>query len=616
MLAFAYVFPVAVMALVNGAWAASALATVATTLYVLVIGVGNVLTTTPAYSLALVITLFGIALLIGKTSAASYSDLSLTTRLAKLHDAITNIGSVDTISALLEECVTMGLELTGAGRGAVSIWDRTGETVYLHTVGMDLSQLTNLGSAQNGSGLLGVVRDAKEPIRLNDPHSHPAASTLPPGHPEIGGFLGVPIQELGGWKGAYYLFHEPGSEVFSVDDEEICNILAAHIGSAIAINRLTSSQNNMHENLLAMLVEISDMRENALAGHSRRVSDYARAIAERIGLKGEELELVAAAGLLHDIGKIGIPDSILGKPDKLSNEERAIMMTHSALGAAIVTRAGPLDRLSPLIRHHHERWDGDGYPDGLKAEAIPLGARIIAISDTLDAITSDRPYRAARSNADALAEIERCAGSQFDPSLVEHLRAAISHTTREWATGSELSNQVEFEATLAEDYAVIRVAEWGLFTRLAKEFDLLLDLPSLAERLLTLLVSDLGVSGASLRSLEPGGDTLRVLACVGKPLIIPIGETLTQGSGLSWIAIDSSKTLAVEDISAHPNYIGRVGEESAAGVYLPLTTGAGVQGVLALYRPLPQKFTHQELAYLEAVAAPIAEMMAISRLTR
>jgi len=161
-----------------------------------------------------------------------------------------------------------------------------------------------------------------------------------------------------------------------------------------------------------------DLREDVSQGHSKRVTAYSIALARAVGVDSAALNMIARGAFLHDIGKLATPDAILLKPDSLTAEEMEIMREHCDRGYEIVRRIPLLAEASEIVRSHQERFDGTGYPLGLEGDEIPLGARIFAVADTLDAITSDRPYRKGASFQDARAEIERCAGTQFDPQIV------------------------------------------------------------------------------------------------------------------------------------------------------------------------------------------------------
>src|SRR5579862_8995473 len=174
-----------------------------------------------------------------------------------------------------------------------------------------------------------------------------------------------------------------------------------------------------HDMLVEALGDTLDLKDKETEGHSRRVTAFTIAIAKAMGLPPEQIPTIARGAYLHDIGKVAIPDAILGKPGKLTPEEMTIMKEHCYKGYQIVRKIPFLADACDIIYSHQERFDGTGYPRGLKGKEIPLGARIFSVADTLDAITSDRAYRAARSLAEARKEIQDWSGRQFDPEVVE-----------------------------------------------------------------------------------------------------------------------------------------------------------------------------------------------------
>ncbi|HEV2350208.1 MAG TPA: HD domain-containing phosphohydrolase [Terriglobia bacterium] len=186
-----------------------------------------------------------------------------------------------------------------------------------------------------------------------------------------------------------------------------------------------------YDDTLEALGAALDLRDNETGGHSRRVSHYCLEIAKAYGCTPEQLKQTARGSYMHDIGKIGIPDSILLKPGKLTREERATMETHARIGYELVSRIVFLAGAAEIVLAHQERYDGTGYPQGLVGEEIPLGARIFAVADTLDAMTSDRPYRRAMSFAKARAEIKNESGHQFDPDVVRVFLAIPESTWQE-----------------------------------------------------------------------------------------------------------------------------------------------------------------------------------------
>jgi diguanylate cyclase (GGDEF)-like protein/putative nucleotidyltransferase with HDIG domain len=168
----------------------------------------------------------------------------------------------------------------------------------------------------------------------------------------------------------------------------------------------------------ASLAKAVDARDTYTGSHSGRVADLAARLASRVGLDPEQVELTRLAGSLHDLGKLAIPEELLRKAGELTDSERLVLERHPQIGYRMLDSLG-VDPVADTVLHHHERWDGAGYPDGLRGEEIPFGARIIFIADAYDAMTSDRVYRARRSHDEALAELRRCSGTQFDPLIVD-----------------------------------------------------------------------------------------------------------------------------------------------------------------------------------------------------
>ena len=185
------------------------------------------------------------------------------------------------------------------------------------------------------------------------------------------------------------------------------------------IQGLASRSLEMFVQSVQNLVRAIEAHDPNTRGHSEKVAAYAVRIAETLGLTDEDLDAIRRAGMVHDIGKVGISDAILQKPGSLTADERRTIEQHVLIGTGILDRFGALDRAIPIVRYHHERWDGRGYPDGLRGEAIPLGARVLAVADVFDAITSDRVYHRARDEAATLGILKQEAGRQFDPAAVE-----------------------------------------------------------------------------------------------------------------------------------------------------------------------------------------------------
>jgi HD-GYP domain-containing protein (c-di-GMP phosphodiesterase class II) len=178
----------------------------------------------------------------------------------------------------------------------------------------------------------------------------------------------------------------------------------------------------IYHEIIECLVTALEAKDAYTKGHSSRVADLSYQLGELAGVRGDDLEDLHMAAHLHDIGKIGIPDRILNKNGPLLPEEVSVLRQHPAIGCQILSQSRHLLDLAKIVRHHHERWDGRGYPDGLRGAEIPLSSRIIAVCDAIDAMASVRPYRSALGREQCLRELQNNSGKQFDPHLL-HLMA-------------------------------------------------------------------------------------------------------------------------------------------------------------------------------------------------
>lgn len=261
------------------------------------------------------------------------------------------------------------------------------------------------------------LRDAVARIR-GDPRAHPWHGVVN-GSPVVA----VPLMIQGGMIGVICVGRHAGALSFTWADRELLEAFSAETAVILENASLGRHLEQAFQETVASLVVALEARDTYTEGHSLRVTEYATGIARIRGLPPAAHEQIRTASLLHDLGKVGVPDAILRKGGHLTSEEWVTMRQHPTLGAKILQPLGFLSAEARGVRHHHERYDGCGYPDGLAGEAIPLPARIIAVADAFDAITTARPYRLPRPSREALADLVRGAGTQFDPAVLDALHA-------------------------------------------------------------------------------------------------------------------------------------------------------------------------------------------------
>jgi putative nucleotidyltransferase with HDIG domain len=228
----------------------------------------------------------------------------------------------------------------------------------------------------------------------------------------------------------------PAKEAFGAEDLTLFSAMALKAGVAIDNARLYDDMRSLFYNTVETLVRTIQAKDPYTSGHSTRVSRYSLLIAEKLGLSTREKHQTYLASMLHDIGKIGIPDDLLNRPGKLSEEEMEQVRGHVEVGASMLEMLGEMHPIVPLIRHHHEAYDGSGYPDGLRGEEIPLISRIVAVADIYDAMTSDRPYRTRRTHQDSIEEIRRVTGTKLDPRVVGAFIQVLSEIAPAPSTGA------------------------------------------------------------------------------------------------------------------------------------------------------------------------------------
>jgi HD-GYP domain-containing protein (c-di-GMP phosphodiesterase class II) len=328
---------------------------------------------------------------------------------------LTHLGSLD---ELLQSILDDTVNVLDAQRGAIVLADALTGKLQLRAVSRVRRSLPSAQyysktlaerSFQNGQSFL--CSDVRMDARLLTAGSimHGGMSSV------ICALLRSPRQRLG----VLHLDRGPFQEPFSREDFSLADAIAASVSSAIESAQLVARQRDEFVGTITALARAVEVRDQYTADHTQRVTDYSLMLAEALQLSATDRYYIQIGTPLHDVGKIGIEDAILRKPGRLTAEEFERMKLHTLKGAAILETIPALKPVIPIVRHHHERWDGTGYPDRLASDQIEQVARIVAVADAFDAMTSDRPYRPALPPEAAFAELLNKAGSHFDPVCVE-----------------------------------------------------------------------------------------------------------------------------------------------------------------------------------------------------
>jgi putative nucleotidyltransferase with HDIG domain len=320
------------------------------------------------------------------------------------------------VGTLLERALSEAVSVTQAETGSIMMFDAERRLMTIAAgLGID-DEIMRSTQVRMGQGISGWVAQSRRAVVLvdeNDPRFKEHAV-----RGEISSAIAAPIIFKDEVIGVLNLNRVSSPEPFTKENLNVVTAFTGQLAVAIENGQLYEDLESTFLGTIAALAAAVDAKDPYTFGHSTEVTEHAVRIAKQMGLSDEEVHTIRIAGMLHDIGKIGIDRSILHKPGRLSDEERAIINTHPTIGADILA---PLDFLKdaiPLILFHHERYNGGGYPSGISGMAIPLGARIISVADSFNAMVSDRPYRKGIPLEEALGELERNAGTQFDPEVV------------------------------------------------------------------------------------------------------------------------------------------------------------------------------------------------------
>jgi HD-GYP domain-containing protein (c-di-GMP phosphodiesterase class II) len=272
-----------------------------------------------------------------------------------------------------------------------------------------------------GKGIAGWVAKQGKPLIVNHPEKDPRFLKEIDGKTKFKtrNLVCVPIKVKKKVIGVLEAVNKRGGEGFNKDDLSLFSSLADQVAIALDNARLYHDLEETFFETAESLAEAIEKRDPYTGGHTKRVGEYSLAIAKYLKLNRMERKWLKIASALHDIGKIGIEDRILRKPQQLNHDEFDAIKLHSNMGADILKHIRQLKEIIPGVKYHHEKMNGKGYPEGLKGEKIPILAKIVAVADTYDAMTTDRPYRAALPRETAIKELRKCAGTQFDRKVVE-----------------------------------------------------------------------------------------------------------------------------------------------------------------------------------------------------
>lgn len=542
------------------------------------------------------------------TRAEAFSDLTDYVRDLTL---LQHFGQEVTAHTTLNEAFAFaGRELTRFAEftaGGVALVDSDGEHL-LPAARWGASEGMSSGTRiPIAASLSGAVFTTREPVLLDDAQADPrayAADRAP-----WRSMICAPLVAAGGAFGVLILGHERAAH-FTTRHLRLVSLIAEHLAAAIVLIRQNEHSRNLYRAGIEALAAAVDAKDTFTHLHSRRVAELSRRIALKLGLGHEAAEEVELAGLLHDVGKIGIPDHILTKPGRLDPEERLIMMSHASISARIVAQHGALAPLMPLVRHHHEWHDGRGYPDGLRGDAIPLGAAIIAAADAYETMTSDRVYRAKLARGDALSEMLRNRGTQFHPDVVDALVEVTNDPQRPHEplvqTPPINPEPGAFAPIQSSDVVGLRV-----LTRIAEEIGRLTELGSFLDHVRVIVRDQLGCDAALIWLIDPSG----ALTLVGLNRGTVEQELAAMPPDLALLEQNTASQHVLRPLRGTSELrYQRLRAPARSAALVPLVVEDRPIGYLEVTSREPERFRNAEHQLLQAIASQVAPTVRIAQL--
>lgn len=328
------------------------------------------------------------------------------------------------LEEVIQIIIDQGMRVVQAEAGTLWLVDEDRDMLVPFVARGSKSRIIKRLFLNKGEGIAGQVVASGEPILVSDVKKD---KRWAPHFDQVSVFktksiLCVPLTKRGKVLGCLELVNKRARQFFTENDLRLCTAFAAQASVVVENSSLYTNQERFIFSLIRTLSSALDARDKYTRGHSERVRIYSLWIADAMGMDHESKQAIERATLLHDIGKIGVSDRILLHDGPLNPSDWLVMRQHPVIGASIVDEMEPKHFLREIregVLYHHERFDGSGYPFGLRGEEIPLVARVLAVADAFDAITTDRPYRKGKSIGEALDELQKCAGKQLDPALVD-----------------------------------------------------------------------------------------------------------------------------------------------------------------------------------------------------